>query len=183
MRIEDFTILYNYLCEAYAKTTSDSQLMIWYDFFKEYDAETFKNAIIQYINENKFFPSISDIKTIITKQTNTEAGLKADEEYEKVIDAIREYGWCNEEKALETLNPLTRNIVERIGYQDMCQADIQRKYVLRSAFIKAFESEQNDIIRYNGSNTKDTLEMQLIQERNKNLLTNLTGGLIKKIDD
>jgi len=183
MRIEDFTILYNYLCEAYGKETSDSQLMIWYDFFKEYDAETFKKAIIQCIGESEFFPSIAKMKEIITRQNNSSANLKADDEYEKVIDAIRKYGWCNEKKALASLNPLTRNIVNRIGYQDMCEADQTRKFVLRSAFIKAFESEQNDIIRYNSSNTKDTLEMQLIQERNKNLLTNLTGGLIKRIDD
>jgi hypothetical protein len=182
MTESEFSFMYSFLCEAYNKEINENQMLVWYDFFKEYDQLTFKNAIVQCINESKFFPTIADIKQKLVKQTSLEAGLKADEEYDKVIEAIRQYGYMREEEALNSLNPLTRNIVRRIGYQELCCADINREYILRSAFIKSFESEQEDFIRYELSNNTDTEEMKLICERNKEFLNRIASGLVKRID-
>lgn len=182
MTESEFSFMYSFLCEAYNKEINENQMLVWYDFFKEYDQLSFKNAIVQCINESKFFPTIADIKQKLVKQTSLEAGLKADEEYDKVIETIRQYGYMREEEALNSLNPLTRNIVRRIGYQELCCADINKKYILRSAFIKSFESEQEDFIRYELSNNTDTEEMKLICERNKEFLNKTVSSLVKKID-
>lgn len=183
MNLEDFTLLFNYLCKAYNKEVDTTQLKIWYDFFKEYNGIDFKNAIIQCINEKNYFPSIAEIKELIIKQTNNEINLKADEEWNNVLECIRTYGYPQEEKALNSLQPITREIVKRIGYQELCMMDENRKYNYRSAFIKSFENEKQDIIRYMKSNNKDSIEMQLIQERNKQTLNNVARRLIHKIDD
>ena len=183
MKLEDFEILFNYLCKAYNKELDKGQLAVWYDFFKGYDPMDVKNAFIQVINEKTYMPTIAEIKEIIAKQNNQELNLKGDIEWEKVIESVRKYGSYNETQALNSLEPITRNIVERIGFKEICMADENRKYNLRSAFLKAFESEKEDIMRYEKSNNKESLEMQMIHERNKETLTNLAIGLIKKIDD
>lgn len=183
MTESEFSFCYSYLCEAYNKDINENQMLIWYDFFRDYDVNTFKQAVIQAINENKYFPAIADIKNYIVKQDNSQVNLKADEEWEKVRQAASSIGRYREEEALLTLEPITRNIVRRIGYQDICNADEYSRNNLRNAFIKAFESEKEDLIKYNKSNNVDSVEMQLIQERNKDILNNAVGMLVKKIDE
>ena len=183
MSLEDFTLMFTYLTKAYNKEVDKSQLKIWYDFFKIYPVEQFKSAIVQCINERSYFPTIADIKNYIVKQDNSQVNLKADEEWEKVREVAQRIGRYREEEALSYLEPITRNIVSRIGYQDVCNADEYSRNNLRNAFIKAFESEKEDLIKYNKSNNVDSVEMQLIQERNKDILNNAVGMLVKKIDE
>ena len=183
MNIEEFTLVFTYLSKAYNKEIDKSQLKIWYDFFKTYPIDQFKGAIVQCINENKYFPSIAEVKNYIVKQNNLQINLKADEEWEKVREVAREIGRYREEEALSYLEPITRNIVRRIGFQDICNADEYTRNTLRNAFIKSFESEREDLIKYDKSNNKDGAEMYLIQERNKDLLNNAVGMLVKKIDE
>lgn len=183
MNIEEFTLIFSYLSKAYNKDIDKSQLKIWYDFFKTYTIQEVKNAVIQCINESKYFPSIAELKSYITKQNNSQVNLKADEEWEKVRDVASRIGRYREEEALSYLEPITRNIVRRIGFQDICNADEYSRNNLRNAFIKSFESEKDDLIRYEKSNNKDTAEMSLIYQRNSDFLDKSISGLIKRIED
>ncbi len=183
MTFEEFSLLFNYLAKAYNKEVDDNQYAIWYDFFKQYNANDFKKAIIQTINENKNFPSIAEVKEKLIKQEDSQVNLKADEEWEKVIESVRKYGYPRPLEALNSLQPITRNIVKRIGYEEICKADHERKMFLRSAFIKSFESEKEDLIKFKKSNNTDTLEMKMIQDRNKNILKSGTNNLIKRVSD
>lgn len=183
MTFEEFGTLYTYLAKAYGKEVDNTEFCIWYDFFKQYNADDFKKVIIQTINENKNFPSIADIKEKLIKQEDSQTNLKADEEWEKVLESVRQYGYPRPLDALNSLQPITRNIVKRIGYEEICKADHERKMFLRSAFIKSFESEKEDLIRFKKSNNIDTLEMKMIQDRNKNVLKSGANSLIKRISD
>lgn len=183
MSLEDFTLLFNYLTQAYNKEPEETQLLIWYDFMKHYDKETVKNAFIKCVDREKFFPAIATVKEIIVTETNPLVNLKADEEWEKVRQVASSIGRYREDEAMASLEPITRNIVRRIGYQDICNADEFTRNNLRSAFIKSFESEKEDIIKYEKSSNKNSAEMQMIQERNKNFLNNAVGQLVKRIDD
>ena len=183
MEIKEFTKIMQYLANAYDKELEQGNIAVWYDFFKGYDINTFKNAILQAINQCKYYPSIAEVKELMTIQNSPYANLKADEEWENVLDSIHTYGYNQEDKALNSLKPITREIVRRIGYQDLCMMDENKKYNYRSAFIKSFDSEKQDLIRYEGAVKNDTIEMRMIQERNKEFLNNKFQKLIKKIDD
>lgn len=183
MTESEFSFWYSYLCEAYNKDINENQMLIWYDFFRDYDLDTFKQAIFQSINESKYFPSIAEVKSYITKQNNSQVNLKADEEWEKVRDVASRIGRYREEEALSYLEPITRNIVRRIGFQDICNADEFTRNGLRNAFIKSFESEKDDLIRYEKSNNKESAEMELIYQRNSDFLDKSISGLIKRIED
>ena len=183
MTLEEFGTLYTYLAKAYGKEVDDTEFCIWYDFFKKNTSNEFKKAIVEVINERRTFPSIADVKEKIIKQEDEQVNLKADEEWEKVIDSVRRYGWPRPQEALDSLQPITRNIVKRLGYEEICRADAERKMFLRSAFIKSFDSEKEDLLRYKKSNDIDTLEMRLIQERNKDTLTSGINSLVRRISD
>ena len=183
MEIKEFSKIMQYLVTAYNKELNNDMLAVWYDFFKKYDLETFKNGILQAINQCKYLPSIAEVKEIITSQNSPLVSLKADEEWEKVREVASSIGRYREEEALSYLNPVTRNVVRRIGYQDICNADEYTRNNLRNAFMKSFESEKEDLIRYESSIRNDTEDMIAIQERNRNVLGHAVSGLIKHVDD
>ena len=182
MDVKDFSRIMQYLETAYDKELSEEKLAVWYDFFKKYDLETFKKGILQAINQCKYHPSIAEVKEIITMQSTQIANLKADDEWEKVRESVRLYGMYRESEALDNLEPITRKIVKRIGFKDICMMDENTRYNLRSAFIRSFNSEKEDLIRYESAIQNNTEDMKLIQERNKEMLNNLISGMIKKID-
>ena len=182
MEINEFTRLMQYLASAYNTQLNEDTLAVWYDFFKKYDKETFKNGILQTINQCKHYPSIAELKEIIAVQTTPQINLSGDKEWEKVLESIRKYGYPQEERALNSLEPITREIVRRIGYQEICMADENRKYNLRSTFLKSFENEKQELLRYKNAIKNDTEEMIAIQERNKDVINHLASSLIKKID-
>ena len=182
MEINDFTRLMQYLASAYNTQLNEDTLAVWYDFFKKYDKETFKNGILQTINKCKHYPSIAELKEIIAIQTTPQVGLSGDSEWEKVIESVRRYGYNQEDKALASLEPITRNIVKRIGFYEICMADENRKYNLRSTFLKSFENEKKELIEYKTAIKNDTEDMIAIQERNKDVLNSIANSLIKKID-
>lgn len=172
MNKESFLNVMNYLGIAYNKEITPEIVKLWYGFFKDYDEETFKNAIYQIISVEKFFPSIAMVKEMIASQNNSNLSLSAEEEWSKVIDSVRKYGMYQEEEALNSLNEITRNVMKRIGYKELCLADENRKYNLRSAFLKAFENEKNDIKTYLAlENSKLSDNKQLENIRNRATIT------------
>lgn len=182
MDIKEFSKIMQYMNDAYEKTLNENTMAVWYDFFKRYDTTTFKNGVIQAINQCKFYPTIAELKEIIAYQITPQIGLNGEKEWEKVRYVAQRIGRYKQEEALAQLEPITRDIVRRIGYEDICNADEGRRYNLRSAFLKAFENEKQELIKYNNAVKNDTEDMLLIQERNRELLGNITNGLIKRID-
>ena len=179
---KEFSITMQFLSTAYNKELNDDTLKVWYEFFKIYDVETFKNGIIQAISQCKYYPSIAEVKEIIAMQNTPQVNHKADDEWEKVRESVRKYGMYNEDEALASLEPLTRNIVKRIGFKDICMMNEDNRYNLRSAFVKSYNSEKEDLIRYKNAINNDTEDMKLIHERNKEIISDLALELIKRID-
>ena len=70
MNKQNFLNIMNYLGIAYNKEITPDLVKLWYGFFKDYDEETFKNAIYQIISVEKFFPSIAMVKEMIASQNN-----------------------------------------------------------------------------------------------------------------
>ena len=97
MDFKEFSKLMQYLATAYNTQLNEERLIVWYDFFKKYDSETFKNGILQAINQCKYYPSIAELKEIIAVQTTPQVSLKADDEWEKVREVARTIGRYREE--------------------------------------------------------------------------------------
>ena len=59
----------------------------------------------------------------------------------EVITAIREYGGYEPEKALQSMSPVTRLAVQRIGWKELCMSEDQN--IDRAHFFKIYQAEES----------------------------------------
>ena len=123
MTKEQFLKGITFLTIAYNKEFTEEQVSVWYEFFKDEDYEAFRKAVKRIIPLKQFMPSIAELKQEIATISNPVLQLKADEEWDSVIKAIRKYGSYRQDEAMKSLNPYTRNIVRQIGYMRICQSE------------------------------------------------------------
>lgn len=95
---------------------------IWFALLGDMDYAVLNAAIQQYMLTNKFPPTIADLREIATTIT---FGNIPDwgEGWEKVLQAIRNYGYYRETEALETMDELTRTCVKRLGWRNLCMSE------------------------------------------------------------
>lgn len=141
MNKEQFTKGITYLAIAYNKELTQEQIGVWYDFFKDEDFETFRQAVKRIIPQKQFMPSIAELKSEIATLKNPILQLNADEEWNEVLKAVRRWGSYREEEALNSLKPYTKHIARMVGYTRICMSkDIQWE---RKEFIELFNNSQD----------------------------------------
>lgn len=159
MKEENFLKGLKYLGIAYNKEFNEEQARVWYDFFKDVDYDVFRNAVKRIITKNKYLPSIAELKEEIAIIDNPVLQLDVDEEWAKVVDAVRKYGSKEGEIAFEQLNPITKEIVRSIGWYSLCMSEnieFQRK-----TFKEIFLNKQNSIKKTNIVNDSNLTKKEL----------------------
>ncbi len=106
-------------------TTEDVQFMIkmWCNDFKNDDPKAFETAIERLRVKSKYCPSIAEIKEELAFINNPILQMNVDEEWDKVIQAIRKFGYYRFQEALDSLNEHTRQVVRTIGWQRLCSSE------------------------------------------------------------
>lgn len=156
MNKEEFVKGMTYLGTIYGKEFNKDELTVWYSFFHNVDINLFKIAIKNLAEKNKFMPSVSEVKQELLRIQNPELKLNAEEQWGEVLKAIRKYGYYQSDKALQSLNPYTREIVERMNFQEICKSENINWE--RKVFIETFNA------------CKKTRENYLIEDKNERLL-------------
>ena len=126
-------------------TQEDVQFMVkmWSNDFKNDDPKAFETAVERLRLKSKYCPSIAEIKQEIALISNPTLQLKADEEWEKVRNAIRRYGYYQGNEAMKVLNPVTANVVRMLGgWENICQST--NGDWLRKNFIELFETKKGN---------------------------------------
>lgn len=59
---KEFLEIINLLEKNYDKKIADEIIKIWYEEFKEFDAETFHHCVVECIKSEYFFPTINKVK-------------------------------------------------------------------------------------------------------------------------
>ncbi len=107
-----------------AKTFLDSKesVTLWYTMLKDLPTEQVREAVMRYIMEEHFPPTIADIrKRCVERQA---AALPEWEQgWGEVMNAIHRWGYMRESEALATLNPLTAEVVKNLGWQALCASE------------------------------------------------------------
>ena len=70
MNVEQFAYKMGILGSAYGKDITKDIIKTWYIFFKYTNEADFNYAVKTYIENNKFFPTIYDMKQIINKKNH-----------------------------------------------------------------------------------------------------------------
>lgn len=168
MTAQDFTKSMTFLCNAYRQEMTDTQVSVWYNFFKNVELERFNLAVVRIIEKDRFFPTIATLRQELAIIDNPNLQLDAAEEWAKVIDGIRCYGTYRADEAMAELNPVTAAVVKRMGgFGELCRAeDIEWR---RKSFMSIFKEtldRQKEIAAYSKTQLTDAEQKrnELIQK-------------------
>lgn len=130
----------------YGENELKMMIEVWYNDFKDTKKEDFIKAINDIRYTSKFFPSIADIKEKIAK---TSVNLPdAEDEWQDVLRAVRQYGSWDEEGALKSLEPYTRKIVQYIGFNRICMATPEEQTWNKKEFIGEYNSLKDKVVEH-----------------------------------
>lgn len=153
MKAEEFAKSMIFLNNAYRQEMNQTQVSVWYNFFRDVPLEKFNLAIVRIIEKERYFPTVATIRQELAMIDNPHLQLDAAEEWEKVLTAMRRYGSWQADVAVAELNPVTAAVVKRIGgFTSLCQSeDIEWR---RKSFMSIFKEtldRQKEIAAYSQS--------------------------------
>lgn len=103
---------------------NDMAMELWHRELKDIPYKVAEMALWKWVQTNKWSPSIADVRELAAEIQNPEIPDWG-EAWEQVCTAIRRFGSYRQRDALESLDPLTRKTVERLGYLNLCRSENQ----------------------------------------------------------
>lgn len=97
-------------------------LELWYRELQDIPVEVADAALRKWVATNKWSPSIAELRETAAEVRNGEIP-EWGEGWEKVLMAIRKYGSYREREALDSLDPMTRTCVQRLGFRNICMSE------------------------------------------------------------
>jgi len=125
MEREQFKVLCKGMKAVYTQETflpDADAFNIWFALLGDLEYAVLNAAIQKYMLTKKFPPTIADLRELAT---TISAGEIPDwgEGWEKVLRAIRFYGYMRETEALQSMDELTRTCVKRLGWRNLCMSE------------------------------------------------------------
>lgn len=125
MEREQFKILCKGMKAVYTQETflpDADAFNVWFSLLGDLDYTVLNAAIQKYMLTNKFPPTIADLRELATTIC---AGDVPDwgEGWEKVLKAIRFYGYMRETEAMQSFDELTQTCVKRLGWRNLCMSE------------------------------------------------------------
>ncbi|MFR1698771.1 MAG: replicative helicase loader/inhibitor [Anaerovoracaceae bacterium] len=98
-------------------------LELWYMELKDIEYEIAVTALRRYVATNKFPPSIAEIReqtaAVMDRSLEDDWGIS----WSQVTRAIQNYGMWSTDKALESMDEITRECVARLGWKELCMSE------------------------------------------------------------
>lgn len=137
---KNFLKLMTGLSKGFRTNIDEDTIAIYYEFLKDIRYDTLKEAFKRTIETKQFFPSIAEIRKEVAKLENPELALNAEDEWEEVIKAIKNYDIYDSENAMASLKPITRRVLGMAGgWQNVCMTEDIKWF--KKDFIKLFNRE------------------------------------------
>ena len=133
------------------------QVTVWQEMLGDIHYSVVNMAVKKTILENKFAPSIAEVRQSAFDILNPD-NLSAAESWGMVINAIHGYGSYRQKEALESLPAEVAETVKQMGWQEMCRAD--NVEVIRGQYIKLYEQlkERNRKEKYLSADMRKAIE-------------------------
>lgn len=172
MNKQEFTTFAMALRTYYPKENilpNPQAMELWFRELRDIPYKVAEASLRKWVATNKWSPSIAEIREL-TATVQYGEQLTWGEAWERALNAVRQYGSYNREKALDSLDPLTRKCVENIGYLDLCMSE--NIMVERAHFQKIFE------IYAKREMTDKRLPNNLLQAIEQARLPEVEGGFV-----
>ena len=101
---------------------NEQAIELWYAALRDLPYEVASNALMILVQSSKFPPSIAEIREAAAKLIHgeTKDWSKA---WEEACRAMSRFGRDRKSLAYETLDELTREVVDRLGYRNLCMSE------------------------------------------------------------
>lgn len=101
---------------------NEQAMELWFNQLQDIPYKVATTTLNKWVAIEKWSPSIADIRHLATEIVN---GAPKDwgDGWEQVEKAIRYYGGYRELEALESLDEVTRQVVKRLGFKNLCQSE------------------------------------------------------------
>ena len=113
---------------------------VWYSLLKDLDYMVAQVSIQKFMLTSKFPPTIADIRELSASVTIGEKPEWSDG-WREVTMAIRKYGSYREKEALDSMSDITRQVVKRMGFKNLCMSE--NEGVERANFRMIYEQVVN----------------------------------------
>lgn len=101
---------------------SKEAMELWYRQLMDIPYKLAETFLSKWVATEKWPPTIAEIRagcSSLVKEEIPDWG----QGWSEVTKAIGRYGYMQEQKALETLSPITRQTVERLGWKNLCASE------------------------------------------------------------
>lgn len=147
---------------------------LWFRQLQDIPFPIAEATLNKWVATNKWSPSIAEIRALAAEIKN---GKLPDwgEAWEETCKAIKRFGFYRPKEALESLSPLTRKTVERLGFTNLCLSE--NPTADRANFRQCYETvakreHENNVLplplqetikQLSGSTTFDSYEKSLLR--------------------
>lgn len=124
---------------------TEESVLLWYDALKDIDYEAMSIGLKKWVMTNKFAPQVSELRETVASVA-TPRYLGWEEAWGTVIEAIRGYGFYQQEKALASLDEVTRKAVKIMRFTDLCMSEnpMADRAQFRQIYENLVEREKQD---------------------------------------
>lgn len=98
---------------------------LWFRQLQDIPFPVAEAILAKWVETNKWSPSIADIRDGVAEIQNGGPAPDWGEAWDQAMTAIRRFGSYDEDGALASLPPLTRETVRRLGYKSLCWSENQ----------------------------------------------------------
>ena len=95
---------------------------LWYRELCDIEYNVAEAGLRKWVVNNKWSPSIADIREMVSDVTEGELPDWGSA-WDSVNRAIREYGSYKIKEAMESFDDITRQVVERMGFRNLCMSE------------------------------------------------------------
>ena len=113
-------------------------MQLWYEQLNDLDYATLSMSLQKWVNTEKWSPTIADLRRLSAEITTPSLDIDAGQSFQEARKMIQTYGRYRREDALANMSPITRKVVERMGYDTMC--DCENIEVERGQFTRIFDN-------------------------------------------
>lgn len=122
---------------------NDQAMELWFRQLQDIPYQVAELALNKWVATNKWSPSIAEIREQAAAIKCGEKPLWS-EGWQQVQKNISKYGMCTYdpdryEECMNSFDPITRRVVKRLGWKELCQSDIKNVMTDRANFRMIFE--------------------------------------------
>ena len=122
-------------------TRGNAMTKAWYEELADLDYAVALMAVRAHANKSEWPPSIADLRKEAAAIMNPETSMTEDEAWGYVMTAIKKYGYYQADKARDSMPPEIWQIVERMGFYELCVMPMDQLSVRAGQFGRYWKAQ------------------------------------------